>query len=173
MCKIIFSGKAAHSEYVLAALERDWRLHVAHRAAATSGAAAARAGAPEAVIGGKFLPSSDSLQAVKEDSALHSPNREIRRAAMVNELGSASAYGAVDTPASVQTDKVCTLGIPGHELLHNTARDLSLRDSLTCVLDNALARRNLFCSEDSEPVNARPADAELEAGESVVYPWAV
>jgi hypothetical protein len=65
---------------------------VAHGPTALRGAATTGMRAPEAVINGKLLACPDFPETVKEDLPADSAHGQIRIAAMINELGAASAY---------------------------------------------------------------------------------
>jgi hypothetical protein len=135
---------------------------VAHSSAAFWGAATTRTGTSKAVINRKLFSSLDSPEAVQEDLLTDSAHRQIRVAAMIDELSAASSHRSIEYRAPIQVNGVDPLRLPRQEHPRGTASNFPPADAFTRILDDPLALRDGFLCEHTEPFDARAANAELK-----------
>lgn len=115
----------------------------------------------EAVVYSQFLALLDIPKAHVENVAFADPGANIRFAAMIDQLGAATAYRAVDRPIVVERKQVRDRALPA-------TLCLAPADSFASVLDDFLTGRDRFFGENSALMNAGFADPETVTAESWV-----
>jgi hypothetical protein len=139
--------------------------NAAHGSAALRGTTTTRTGALEAIVNGKLLACLNFSETVEEDFSAKFAHGQIRIAAVIDELGTASSYWSIELPASIQLNRVNTPYSPRQEQPHGAAHGFALADSFTGILNDPLARRNRFFCEHTKPFDTRTPNEELETGE--------
>jgi len=139
--------------------------YTAHRSTALRGAATTGAGATEAIVNGELFARPDFLETVEEDFSAHFAHRQIRIAAMIDELGATSTHGPIEHRAAIQLHRVNASLYPRQEHPHGATHGFPLADPFAGVLNDPLAGRDRFLCEHTKPFDVRPADVKLETGE--------